>query len=72
MALAVVQGKTEEQIRLESELERERTARRNVELTNTQLADENQRLRAIPGAPKKRKAPLTFFDPPEDDEPAAP
>jgi hypothetical protein len=68
VALAVTRGKSEGEIALEMELDRERNKRVQVERDNAALADENQRLKQIPATPKRKREKLTFFDEDEPEE----
>jgi hypothetical protein len=60
VALAVAQGKTEEQIAVEMELERERNKRIQAERDAAQLLDENRRLKNPPN-PAPSKADKSFL-----------
>lgn len=57
MALAVVNGKTEREVQLETEIASEREARKKEQTRLSELEDENRKLKTPP-APKKKKDSL--------------
>lgn len=54
-ALGVVNGKTENEVNLERELEEERTKRKKAETDAACLSDENRQLKQQPTEPKEKK-----------------